>query len=539
VWLAESAVKKEGFNGFLEGLNLCKGMIEQFWDGLYPEIDEGDLGMRAAPMDYLGAKFVDSLKNVPLNRAGHGWYKFTEARMTVGYEKDKTSTEAKNARDKHISEGKLTPEEFDKSFNETPKVFYATAEKTLDECLAVIDALGPLCEEKFGDDAPTFSKLKQNVEEIRHSVHALLQKKRETEPDPVEAGSEEMAAAAAAGADGGGGGGGGFAAPGAGGGRVLTVMGPQEPPDRKQAIDQVAAAASFLRRREPQSPAPYLLMRGLRWGELRYAVEQGDPSLLEGPPTELRQSIKLLALEGRWQDVLEAGEAVMALPCSRGWLDLQKMTLDACAALGAEYDCIARAIRTELRALLRDVPQILDTTLLDDTPAANAATQAMLREIMDEPVEMTAPPSPGDGEGSANGDPVARPTAARRSTRNYVDAYQLARNAAAANQPQTAVGIMQREVDQQRSLRAKFLRRVQLVEICQKAGNDAVAQPIIEDMLATIDNYKLEEWEDRDMIASVLVALAKASTRIQQDESEKFRMFERLAMLSPARALEL
>jgi type VI secretion system protein ImpA len=229
--------------------------------------------------------------------------------------------------------------------------------------------------------------------------------------------------------------------------------------------------------------------------------------------------------------LLETAEAAMALPCSRAWMDLQRVVLEACAALGSDYDAIARAIRTELRALLRDVPQILETTLLDDTPACNPETQTMLRELMAEPAETAAPAEPGAPELNGDGPP------ARRS--RYVDAYQLAREAVTAGHPGTAIAIMQREVDRQTSQRARFLRRLQLVEICIKAGNEAVAQPIVEDLLAAVDNYKLEEWEDRDMVACALVTLVKASTRIQGDESTKQQMFDRLCMLSPARALEI
>ncbi len=42
------------------------------------------------------------------------------------------------------------------------------------------------CDERFEDDAPAFSKLKTALTEVRQTVHTLLNKKREKEPDPVE-----------------------------------------------------------------------------------------------------------------------------------------------------------------------------------------------------------------------------------------------------------------------------------------------------------------------------------------------------------------
>ena len=105
-----------------------------------------------------------------------------------------------------------------------------------------------------------------------------------------------------------------------------------EPADRRQAVAGIVAAAAFLRKNEPLSPAPYLLLRGLRWGELRSAARLADSPLLEAPPTELRQQIKRLAIAKRWADLLEAGEQAMAQPGSRAWLDLQRLSVAACTA---------------------------------------------------------------------------------------------------------------------------------------------------------------------------------------------------------------
>src|SRR5205814_7269951 len=94
--------------------------------------------------------------------------------------------EEKSAREKAIKEGKLQPELFDKSFIETPKAFYFEMEKQIDQTLGVLPALDKTCQEKFADAAPSFGKLKDGIQEVRQVVHSLLQKKRETEPDPPE-----------------------------------------------------------------------------------------------------------------------------------------------------------------------------------------------------------------------------------------------------------------------------------------------------------------------------------------------------------------
>src|SRR6202040_3967783 len=162
------------------------------------------------------------------------------------------------------------------------------SERDLDACLQALESLEKFCDESFEDDAPGFSKLKNGLTEVRQTVHTLLNKKREKEPDPVEVIPVAAAVEAKAGGDGD------NVSPAWTG--SLASVSLAEPADRLQAVASIAAAAAFLRKQEPLSPAPYLILRGLRWGELRTASRLGDSILLEAPPTELRQKVKRLAL---------------------------------------------------------------------------------------------------------------------------------------------------------------------------------------------------------------------------------------------------
>src|SRR4051812_1050087 len=37
-WLTEALLNREGFQGLNQGLNLIKGLVENFWEGLWPEL---------------------------------------------------------------------------------------------------------------------------------------------------------------------------------------------------------------------------------------------------------------------------------------------------------------------------------------------------------------------------------------------------------------------------------------------------------------------------------------------------------------------
>ena len=527
-WLTEALLHQEGFAGLRQGLTLCTGLVGNFWETLYPPVEDGDLELRSAPVEWLNTAIEIPLKSVPLVKSGFDWFRYKESRA-VGYEDQLKSDKDRKAREQKISEGKITAEAFDKAFAETPKAFYLQSEKDLDGCLQALKSLEELCDQKFGAAAPSLGKLRIALEEVRHTVHALLEKKRETEPDPVETVSaaarvESSATAAAAPV---------AVSANSAPGITISVLTSSEPAERREAIATVAKVAALLRKQDPHSPAPYLMMRGLRWGELRTARQLSDSGLLEAPSTELRQHIKRLALAKKWSELLESAENAMSLPCSRAWLDLQRLVVGACTALGDQYEPIAAAIRSELKALLSDLPQLLDATLLDDTPAANSETRAWLMQLMASAQPATHPTPEGEtAPASSNGHPPA-PSWLEKSA----DAYVQAQEALKAAQPERAFEIMRREIARQGCGRGRFQRTMQLVELCVAAGKESIAQPLLEDIIQAIEDHKLDAWEDKETVAAALATVMRVSQRVQNDESEKRKLFERICRLDPVRAL--
>ncbi len=384
-WVSEAQLKLKGFPGLLEGIRLNHQLIEIFWDTIHPgaanEEEEGDpedLEMRAAPLSQFGLSLAETVRFTPIVKEGYHFFDYKESR-TLGNE-EKLSKEEKKARDAKIAAGKITAEEFDDAFDATPKAYYVNMEKDLDDCLESLAVLEKLCDEKFQDEAPGFSALRTALTEVRHQVHQFLEKKRELEPDPV----DEEVVEGEEGGEGGAPGEAGVAGAGvvkAPSASLVIPPGAGEPADRKEIVAAIANAAAALRKKDPKSPAPYLMLRGLRWGELREAAVAGDAKALQPPPVELRRRLKELAMAGEWATLLEDCERTLALPSGRAWLDLQRFAVEACAGLGPDYYLVARAICGELVSLLTDVPDIVQLTLLDETPVASLETRAWLREL--------------------------------------------------------------------------------------------------------------------------------------------------------------
>jgi len=50
-WLTEGLLRRDGFAGLRAGLQAMAGLLERYWDTLWPELDPDDLELRAGPLD--------------------------------------------------------------------------------------------------------------------------------------------------------------------------------------------------------------------------------------------------------------------------------------------------------------------------------------------------------------------------------------------------------------------------------------------------------------------------------------------------------
>ena len=508
-WLTEALTRREGFAGLAYGLDLVRGLVDKYWDGVFPQIDEGDLGLRVRPLNWIGSGLEPSVKAVPLNRAGHDFITYTLSRQ-LGYESAVSSDNTKKAaRQKEIDGGKVPPEEFDKSFEGTPKAWYKQLVAALDKSQSSLAALDAQGNEKFGDDAPSFSKLQSALEAVHHLASQLLEKKLLADPDPPEVVAAEAAAAAVAS---------GAPAPAEGAPRVMSA----EPTDINDATMRVVSAARWLRKNSPSNPASYLLLRGLRWGEVRASGRTPNPKLLEAPGGEMRVKLKTLMIDGAWDQLLDAAEQVMGTPAGRGWLDLQRYTLTACAGLGSTYDAPAGAIRGALRSLLADIPDLPSMSLMDDLPAANSDTRSWLQEL-------------GPSATSENGAAADGPSTAPAVPASYID--ERVRVEIQAGRPAKAIDILMREIDRETSRRARWMRQAQIARVMVDAGLETVAKPILEQLMAEIESHKLEEWEAGELVAQPLVLLWRCLDKLGGDANAKQTLYLRICKLDARQAI--
>lgn len=190
-WLTEALVTTDGWEGAAFGLRLMTAILTDYWDQLYPQIEEGDLEFRSGPIEFLNERLAISLREIPVTdpktTQGYNWLKWQESR-TVGYEADTrnrygdTDEEKRRTREERIAEGKITAETFDAAVAGSPASFYVGLAKDVAAAWEAFEKLDSVLDEKFGKEAPRLAELKEAIEECRRLITKLLKEKRAADP---------------------------------------------------------------------------------------------------------------------------------------------------------------------------------------------------------------------------------------------------------------------------------------------------------------------------------------------------------------------
>jgi type VI secretion system protein ImpA len=532
-WLTEAHLKREGIGLIQPCLKLMQDLQEQFWETLYPEIEDGDAGMRAVPIEWASNRIAVILREAPITRDGLNFYQFKESRA-IGYEADAELSDAKReTRERAVNDGKVTGEDFDKSFASTPKAFYVQLDDSVRSATETLDGLQVFCEQKYGDDGPGFSKLRASLEEVGQVIGSLLNEKRKLEPDAV---AEEIVEEEPE------------AEPEAEQqqeqemlesvpvaqtrkGKPLSV----EPVHWADAISRIQACALFLQKDRSSNPAAYLVQSAVRLGEMREQGSSASYDFLVSPSTETRQTLKRLASDGHWEELLCVAIAAVGEPCGRAWLDVHRYIWKASYEAG--YSAIAASVVATLQSLLKDIPEIPTWTLNDDTPTANPETQRWLEEMV-----LPKPSEPVVAEEAQPEPPPVYVQAREADTEPTEsappDAMDLARDLIRHGQLSQAIQLLMRDAAQQPSGRARFQRRLQVAQLCVSAGQNKVAHPVLEELVNEIEQRRLEEWEASEMLSPPLALLLQC-LEPGSGNGAREALFAKLCRIDPTAAMDV
>lgn len=193
VWLMEGLLNTRGFAGAELGLFVIEGLVRDFWDNLYPLIDDGDLEYRAGPLEFINEKLTVLVQSAPLtdpgSSNGYSYIQWQES-VRVGKESDilnqwgDIDEAKKRTRDELLAEGKISGEAFEAAVQLSTRAFYEELSARLDSCLEIFRRLDALVDERFGREAPRLSDFRTALEDCGTQVGRILKEKRRLEPDP-------------------------------------------------------------------------------------------------------------------------------------------------------------------------------------------------------------------------------------------------------------------------------------------------------------------------------------------------------------------
>ena len=95
------------------------------------------------------------------------------------------------------------------------------------------------------------------------------------------------------------------------------------------------------------------------------------------------------------------------------------------------------------------------------------------------------------------------------------------------------------ELARERSPRGRFVRQTQIAYVMVEAGLDAVARPILEKLVSTIDDRGLEDWESGPLVAQPMSLLCRVLDRLADGSGDRDGLYLRICRLDPLQAIAL
>ena len=247
VWFTEALLHQHGYVGLKAGLQLIIHLCENFWDDLYPPLEEnGDMELRISPLVWLNEKLSIQLGYTPITSPA------TDDILSYSFfdRENAWLLENKSVQEKQAAEAESKPTQtkFLTSVTLTPRSFYVTVTDDLHESIELIDALNKLLNESCGKQAPSLGRFRDTLENIHYVVNVIVQQKptEEVETEETDAGEDGEIDGTASG----------------------TVNHLPLVRNRQEAYRRLAEAADYLMQTEPHSPTPYLVRRAIGWGNM-------------------------------------------------------------------------------------------------------------------------------------------------------------------------------------------------------------------------------------------------------------------------------
>jgi len=253
--------------------------------------------------------------------------------------------------------------------------------------------------------------------------------------------------------------------------------------------------ASAARQETPTDPRAYLASRFAAWGNLRASPpNKAGKTALPPPQKNKLAEIQALQTAGNHLGLLHAAESTFVT--SLFWLDAQRLSVEAMAALGGDFDLARKAVIGELQAVMTRLPGLAELSFSDGTPFAEAETRSWISKELS---------SGGAADAGGQG-----------------DHFTAAVTAAQAGQVDNGLTQLTDYAGTRSGDRERFLAQLDIGEFCLRFGLLQPLLALLETMLETSQARDLGQWEP-----ALVVKLASLSWRTLTHKDAKQFMDEK------------
>lgn len=254
-WLCEALAHRDHFQGLAFGLHLTAQLAEQYWETLYPDMEDGP-EQRLSRFAWLDSTLSQVVNELPLTQEhDYGLQHYQESRWV-----ENLALQNPDAMESALQEGKINAEIFQRAVVLSSTEFLREQHANVKGCIAQLSLLADVLVKLLGVDAPVFRELREHLEQCVQLVERLLSERGESLEPVVETDNRDPVTNTDAATD-----------------TVTAVSRTAEgeraalrtaPRTREEAFELLNGVAQFFKQTEPHSPVPYLVERAIRWGRM-------------------------------------------------------------------------------------------------------------------------------------------------------------------------------------------------------------------------------------------------------------------------------
>lgn len=250
-WYTEALIRRFGFQGLRDGFKLMHGLIEQYWDTLYPLPDEDGVETRVASLSGLNGEgaegvLIAPIRSVEITQGSEpGPFSYWKYQQALEIEKIIDET----AKAEKASKLGFSTDDVDRAVTDSSESFYVNIRDDINEAMTTYRELSRLLDEYCGiENSPPTSNIINTLDDCLGAINHIGKYKMPSEDEDEESVDAQTGDSSAA------------------GGASTKLTGPIQ--SRSDAFKKLMEISDFFRKTEPHSPISYILERAVKWGDM-------------------------------------------------------------------------------------------------------------------------------------------------------------------------------------------------------------------------------------------------------------------------------